>query len=132
MLPRCLGCYQGSPRPLPEVRQARFPNRFTFIIASTMLLWAQAQSIWRWLCGCGFSRPTGSQIDRASPDSLKPIYSAIFSATLLLCACAVAHAQSQTQYTPIPTLQAPAAGYVFPQKETLSFDVDWRVFTAGT
>ena len=36
------------------------------------------------------------------------------------------------QYTPIPTLQAPVAGFSFPVKETLSFDVDWRVFTAGT
>ena len=32
----------------------------------------------------------------------------------------------------IPTLQAPQAGYVFPQKQTLTFTVDWRVFTAGT
>jgi hypothetical protein len=32
----------------------------------------------------------------------------------------------------IPTLQAPMAGYVFPTKQTLSFTVDWRVFTAGT
>ncbi len=32
----------------------------------------------------------------------------------------------------IPTLQPPVPGYVFPQKQTLSFTVDWRVFTAGT
>jgi Protein of unknown function (DUF3108) len=32
----------------------------------------------------------------------------------------------------IPTLQAPMAGYVFPTRQTLSFTVDWRVFTAGT
>jgi Protein of unknown function (DUF3108) len=32
----------------------------------------------------------------------------------------------------IPTLQAPQAGFVFPQKQTLTFTVDWRVFTAGT
>jgi hypothetical protein len=31
----------------------------------------------------------------------------------------------------IPTLVAPAAGYAFPQKQTLTFTVDWRVFTAG-
>lgn len=36
------------------------------------------------------------------------------------------------QYTPIPTLQPPASGYVFPARQTLTFDVDWRVFTAGT
>jgi hypothetical protein len=32
----------------------------------------------------------------------------------------------------IPTLQPPEAGYVFPTRQTLTFTVDWRVFTAGT
>lgn len=32
----------------------------------------------------------------------------------------------------IPTLEPPQAGYVFPARETLTFSVDWRVFTAGT
>jgi hypothetical protein len=32
----------------------------------------------------------------------------------------------------IPTLQAPDPSYVFPTKQTLTFSVDWRVFTAGT
>jgi hypothetical protein len=32
----------------------------------------------------------------------------------------------------IPTLQPPGAGYQFPERETLTFTVDWRVFTAGT
>lgn len=32
----------------------------------------------------------------------------------------------------IPTLQPPIAGYVFPAHQTLTFTVDWRVFTAGT
>ena len=32
----------------------------------------------------------------------------------------------------IPTLQAPEPGYTFPAHETLTFSVDWRVFTAGT
>jgi hypothetical protein len=32
----------------------------------------------------------------------------------------------------IPTLQPPMAGYTFPQNQTLTFSVDWRVFTAGT
>jgi Protein of unknown function (DUF3108) len=31
----------------------------------------------------------------------------------------------------IPTLQPPVPGYVFPTKQTLTFTVDWRVFTAG-
>ena len=32
----------------------------------------------------------------------------------------------------IPTLQPPLPGYVFPAAQTLTFTVDWRVFTAGT
>ena len=31
-----------------------------------------------------------------------------------------------------PTLPPPPAGYVFPAHQTLTFNVDWRVFTAGT
>ncbi len=33
---------------------------------------------------------------------------------------------------PIPTLQAPQGSFTYPQHETLTFSVDWRVFTAGT
>ncbi len=33
---------------------------------------------------------------------------------------------------PIPALQPPLAGYSFPAHQTLTFTVDWRVFTAGT
>lgn len=33
---------------------------------------------------------------------------------------------------PIPTLQPPQGGFTWPQHETLTFTVDWRVFTAGT
>ncbi len=32
---------------------------------------------------------------------------------------------------PIPVLQAPQGGFLYPQHETLTFSVDWRVFTAG-
>jgi len=48
---------------------------------------------------------------------------------------APAHAQlfpkSMTQ-KPIPVLQAPQPSFMYPQHETLTFTVDWRVFTAGT
>ena len=37
----------------------------------------------------------------------------------------------QTAQHPIPTLQPPVAGYAFPERQTLTFTVDWRVFTAG-
>ena len=33
---------------------------------------------------------------------------------------------------PIPTLQPPLSTYNFPAHQTLTFTVDWRVFTAGT
>lgn len=33
---------------------------------------------------------------------------------------------------PIPTLQPPTPGYVYPERQTLTFTVDWRVFTGGT
>jgi len=33
---------------------------------------------------------------------------------------------------PIPPLQPPISGFEYPQHETLTFSVDWRVFTAGT
>ena len=32
---------------------------------------------------------------------------------------------------PIPVLQPPQGGFMYPQHETLTFSVDWRVFTAG-
>lgn len=32
----------------------------------------------------------------------------------------------------IPTLTPPEPGYVFPERETLTFSVDWRVFNGGT
>ncbi len=37
-----------------------------------------------------------------------------------------------TQPVVIPTLQPPQPGFGFPSKQTLTFTVDWRVFTAGT
>ena len=58
---------------------------------------------------------------------MKRLPSLLFTA-IFACGCK----QLTAQYTPIPTLQPPVAGFSFPTKETLSFDVDWRVFTAGT
>jgi hypothetical protein len=34
--------------------------------------------------------------------------------------------------SPLPALAPPQPGYVFPAKETLHYEVDWRVFPAGT
>lgn len=38
-------------------------------------------------------------------------------------------ATGQTQIAPLPP---PDAGFTFPQKQTLTYSVDWRVFPAGT
>ena len=40
--------------------------------------------------------------------------------------------QAQFQAPQIPMLQPPRPGFVFPERQTLTFTVDWRVFTAGT
>jgi len=56
-----------------------------------------------------------------------------------LAGTGVAHAQLQlfkpatpTPQKPIPVLQPPASNFDYPQHETLTYTVDWRVFTAGT
>jgi hypothetical protein len=42
-------------------------------------------------------------------------------------------AQQAPQPAPVTqTLTAPRAGFAFPQKQTLTYSVDWRVFPAGT
>ena len=51
--------------------------------------------------------------------SVKTIFCAVALA-------AVAHGQQ------IPPLTPPRPGYTFPQKQTLTYSVDWRVFSAGT
>ena len=50
-------------------------------------------------------------------------------ALLISCALALAAAAAGQQ---IPTLSPPRSGFVFPQKQTLIYSVDWRVFPAGT
>jgi hypothetical protein len=51
------------------------------------------------------------------------------TATIVLCALALA-AVAHGQQT--PSLTPPRAGFSFPQKQTLTYAVDWRVFPAGT
>jgi hypothetical protein len=41
-------------------------------------------------------------------------------------------AKPQPPQRPIPVLQAPPGNFEYPQHETLTYSVDWRVFTAGT
>ena len=56
--------------------------------------------------------------------------------TTIFCALAFAplvHAQQTPPGpTPLPQLPPPRAGYSFPQNQTLTYSVDWRVFSAGT
>jgi hypothetical protein len=49
--------------------------------------------------------------------------------TLLFCAFALGAGVRSQQVAP---LAPPRAGFTFPQKQTLTYTVDWRVFPAGT
>ena len=51
------------------------------------------------------------------------------TALLIFCALVLAVAARAQQVTPLPP---PRAGFAFPQKQTLTYSVDWRVFPAGT
>lgn len=61
----------------------------------------------------------------------------LFSVVLwMTCAITQAQTLSQRLFPPpppvqIPTLEAPPASYAFPTKQTLTYTVDWRVFTAA-
>jgi hypothetical protein len=50
------------------------------------------------------------------------------TAALIFCALVLAVTARGQQS---PSLPAPRPGYTFPQKQTLSYSVDWRVFPAG-
>ncbi len=54
----------------------------------------------------------------------------------LLCALVLAAAAPAQQNTALPAphsaLPPPRAGFSFPEKQTLTYSVDWRVFPAGT
>lgn len=45
--------------------------------------------------------------------------------------CLLTAIRAQTPPAPLPALRAPQPGYTFPQKQTLNYSVDWRVFPAG-
>ncbi len=51
------------------------------------------------------------------------------TAALVSCALALAAGAPAQQ---VPLLTAPRAGFSFPEKQTLTYAVDWRVFPAGT
>ncbi|MGA7244786.1 MAG: DUF3108 domain-containing protein [Terracidiphilus sp.] len=50
-----------------------------------------------------------------------------------LAALSLLHAQqTPPAASPLPSLPAPRSGFSFPQNQTLTYTVDWRVFSAGT
>ena len=51
------------------------------------------------------------------------------TAALIFCALVLAVTARAQQIAPLPP---PRAGFAFPQKQTLTYSVDWRVFPAGT
>jgi len=54
----------------------------------------------------------------------------IICALVLACVC---HGQQpSTPVQQLPALPPPRPGFSFPQKQTLTYTVDWRVFSAGT
>ncbi|WP_433966190.1 DUF3108 domain-containing protein [Tunturiibacter gelidiferens] len=65
----------------------------------------------------------------------------VFLALFFLMSCSIGSLTASAQLlglgakpapVVIPTLQTPQPGFTFPEKQTLTFTVDWRVFTAGT
>ncbi len=49
-----------------------------------------------------------------------------------VCPAQLLGPKAAAQPVVIPTLKAPGPGFPFPARQTLTFAVDWRVFTAGT
>ncbi len=54
------------------------------------------------------------------------------TAKLMLCALALAAMAPLALAQQVTQLSPPRPGFSFPQKQTLSYSVDWRVFPAGT
>ena len=86
---------------------------------------------WRWATGPNAGLGIRERVNLKLASFIVPL--------LGLVASSVATAQifSGTKPTPppqrpIPVLAAPEPSFVYPPHETLTFTVDWRVFTAGT
>lgn len=73
----------------------------------------------------------GTNISTAKSKQKEPSLTVKMRATVktILCVFALAAAAWGQQ---MPSLPPPRAGFVFPQKQTLTYSVDWRVFSAGT
>lgn len=67
----------------------------------------------------------------ASPEVSKRNGLRTIFCALVLASCGYAQ-QTAPPAQQLPPLPAPRTGYTFPQKQTLTYSVDWRVFPAGT
>jgi len=74
----------------------------------------------------GFVRP-GSPLKQ----ELYPLVKTRKTVTAYLCALMLAGISVMASAQQAPPLPPPRAGYSFPQKQTLTYSVDWRVFPAG-
>jgi hypothetical protein len=68
-------------------------------------------------------------LDRQNDKELRLPVKTRTTVVSIFCALILAVVAQGQQTPPLP---APRAGYSFPQKQTLSYSVDWRVFPAGT
>jgi ribosomal protein S17E len=73
--------------------------------------------------------PTRKRVNIHQPKEFRLKVSTRKSGAGILCALAAALLAQGQQ---LPTLTPPRAGFTFPQKQTLTYAVDWRVFPAGT
>jgi hypothetical protein len=74
------------------------------------------------------------QFTRRGNNGLQSLRKALLLTACLLASGAPHGASAQKEGVPpasAPPVIAPMQGYVFPQHQTLTFTVDWRVFTAG-
>jgi hypothetical protein len=80
------------------------------------------------------SSPTGAEreteLDRQKNKELRLPVKTRTTAALIFCALCAFAVGVRGQNA--PSLPAPRPGFSFPQKQTLSYSVDWRVFPAGT
>ena len=69
---------------------------------------------------------------RASPVLLYGLAAAVLAGAIKADAQLFSKPVASAVQRPIPVLQPPPGNFDYPQHETLTFTVDWRVFTAGT
>lgn len=74
----------------------------------------------------------GASLLKARPSLFSALLCAVLGATIPSAQAQLLGLGKPATPVQIPTLVAPQAAYTFPARQTLTFSVDWRVFTAGT